>query len=523
MRPVVAALLVGACSGGGGGGETPAPPPPPPPPPPAVSVTAVWGLSPFAADCGGAGGTAYISAEVEPHVAVNPRDANHLVGVWQQDRWSNGSARGLLTGVSFDGGATWTASRAPFSHCSGGNALNGGDFLRATDPWVSFGADGTVFQAALATTGGTFAAGSRNAVLVSRSTDGGRTWSSPIALLSDTTPFFSDKETLTADPTDARFAYAVWDRLRQGGNGPTFFARTTDGGVTWEPARAIYEPGADAQTIGNLIRVLPNGALVNLQAWLAGTDDNFTEARLEVIRSTDKGMTWSAPIRVADFRPMGARDPATGQAIRDGSIVPQMAVAPDGTLYVVWQDARFTGARDAIALTRSTDGGLTWSTPIRVNADPDVAAFTPQVHVRADGVVGVTYFDLRSDTADPATLLADYWIARSSDGVSFTETRVSEAFNLNTAPVAGGALFLGDYMGLASTGTTFLPFFTRTTGLAANRTDVFVARVDPSAASSKAARRPKGAATIPAMAPGEDFERRVFENLAAARALRALR
>lgn len=100
-----------------------------------------------------------------------------------------------------------------------------------------------------------------------------------------------------------------------------------------------------------------------------------------------------------------------------------------------------------------------------------------QVHVRADGTIGVTYYDLRSDTPEPATLFADYWLARSVDGVSWTETRVAGPFDLATAPQAGGAYFLGDYMGLVSSGTTFLPFYTRTTGALDNRTDVFIARI----------------------------------------------
>ena len=207
-------LFLCTCSGGGGGGSS-TPPPPPPPPPPSVSANAVWGLSPFPVNCGGTGGIAYINSEVEPHVAVNPRDANHLVGVWQQDRWSNGSARGLLTGVSFDGGTTWSAFQAPFSECTGGNAANGGNYDRATDPWVTFAPDGTLYQSAVTSTGGTFAIGSRNAVLVSRSGDGGRTWSNPATLIADTAPFFNDKETITADPTDARFVYAVWDRVQE--------------------------------------------------------------------------------------------------------------------------------------------------------------------------------------------------------------------------------------------------------------------------------------------------------------------
>ena len=149
-----------------------------------------------------------------------------------------------------------------------------------------------------------------------------------------------------------------------------------------------------------------------------------------------------------------------------------------------------------------------------------VAAFTPQVHVRADGVVGATYFDLRSNTAVATTLLTDYWIARSSDGVNFTETRVSPAFDMATAPLVGGAFFLGDYMGLTSTGTTFLPFFTRTTGDAGNATDVIIARVGATAASMQAPSDPKSMQTL---ALDQDFESRVFANIAAARARRAMR
>jgi hypothetical protein len=510
MRPFAALLALCACSGGGGGGSSSSLPPPPPA---VVADSAVTGPSPFAAACGGSGGVLYINAEVEPHIAINPRDANNLVGVWQQDRWSSGSSRGNLTGVSLDGGTTWSSAQAAFSQCAGG------EFARATDPWVTFSPDGTAYQVALGSTGGTFAAGSTNAVMVSRSADGGRSWSAPLALIRDGGQFFNDKESISADPNDARFVYAVWDRLRDGGNGPTYFARTLDGGATWEPARSIYDPGTDAQTIGNLIRVLPDGTLVNLATRLQGVETAPTDARLEVIRSADRGATWSAPIRVASYLPLGARDPATAQRIRDGTPIAEMAVAPNGTLYVAWQDGRFTGVRDAIALSRSTDGGLTWSAPARINADPGVAAFNPQVHVRADGTVGVAYYDFRPDTADAATLLTDYWLARSVDGINWTEARVAGPFNLNTAPLADGAFFLGDYMGLASSGATFLAFYARTTGSLDNRTDIFLTRI-PAETMGAASTQMQSQQRV---VDDAVFRARVAENLAQSLAARRVR
>src|SRR4029078_12241924 len=128
---------------------------------------------------------------------------------------------------------------------------------------------------------------------------------------------------------------------------------------------------------------------------------------------------------------VGTRDPETGQPVRDASILPEIAVGPGGSLFVVWQDARFrAGARDGIALTRSDDGGLNWSAPVRVNANGAVAAFLPSVSVRADGTIGVPYFYFRANTADRNTLLTDYWLARSSNGTVWQETQIAAAFDL---------------------------------------------------------------------------------------------
>src|SRR5947208_1530564 len=69
-------------------------------------------------------GTNYIDAEVEPWVAVNPANSENIIGVWQQDRWSNGGAHGLLAGSSSDGGKTWSESTLPFSGCAPGAILD---------------------------------------------------------------------------------------------------------------------------------------------------------------------------------------------------------------------------------------------------------------------------------------------------------------------------------------------------------------------------------------------------------------
>src|SRR5437667_873090 len=89
----------------------------------APSPVKVSGASPYAS-CLNAGepGTNFGNAEVEPDVAVNPTTVGtanvNLIGVWQQDRWNNGGAHGLVAGFAFDGGTTWGATPLPFSGCA---------------------------------------------------------------------------------------------------------------------------------------------------------------------------------------------------------------------------------------------------------------------------------------------------------------------------------------------------------------------------------------------------------------------
>jgi hypothetical protein len=202
------------------------------------------------------------------------------------------------------------------------------------------------------------------------------------------------------------------------------------------------------------------------------------------MRSTDKGVTWSNPIVIDHLQTVGVVDPDTGQAERTGDIIPDIAVAPNGTLYVVWQDSRFSGGvHDDIAFSQSTDGGLTWSRAVKINQTTNnAAAFTASIHVAADGTLGATYYDFRNNTP-AAGVPTDYWFVHChsscTNPANWSETHVAGSFDMETAPFARG-FFLGDYEGLTSAGNTFMPFFIQTnSGNTANRTDAFFTRVGP--------------------------------------------
>ncbi|MEO7442962.1 MAG: sialidase family protein, partial [Acidimicrobiales bacterium] len=399
-------------------------------------------------------GQVFPDSEVEPWLTVNPADPRQVAGIWQQDRWSNGGSRGLVTGSSGDGGRTWTTTALP-----GVSVCSGGSYLRVSDPWLSFGPTGDLYAISLSLNG---PADPGHGLLVSRSSDGGRTWGAPVTILAESVAgVLNDKQSLTADPTDARFAYAVWDRLATPAGrpfeGPSYFARTTDGGTTWEPARPILDLGPNNQTLGNQIVVTPDGTLVNIFSAIRNSPTRRTD--ITVIRSTDKGATWSAPITVDRQVTVNVSDPETADPLRTGGFIPDIAVdARRGTLTAVWEDGRFEPNVAAVAFSQSTDGGLSWTPAVRINQVSAFAtarnrqAFLPQVDITDDATVVASYADFRNNDTAPALstdAFAVHCHRECSESANWgEEARLSDAsFDMRLAPVARG-FFVGDYTGL---------------------------------------------------------------------------
>jgi hypothetical protein len=431
-----------------------------------------------------------LNSEVEPSIAADPSNPEHLVGVWQQDRWSDGGCRGIMAGVSTDGGKSWTTLAIP-----GLTVNTGGTLPRASDPWVTIAPDGTVYVSSL----GVNANQSGQTVYVSRSSDGGFSWAPPTALLNDPDPLASnDKDTITADPTNSNYVYCVWDSGLATDDSfdtiiaPAVFSRSTDGGQTWEAPRIIYTPPENVEAFANQIVVLPNGTLLDEFNYLPDS----TTSTIMVMYSTDHGATWSDPMPVASDEHRSAVDAdSPGQVLRSGSGIPSIAVdRHSGAVYTVWQDRRFgDGSYPSIALSQSLDGGFTWSTPVQVNQTynfvptVDQQAFAPQVAVADNGFVAVTYYDFRFNTSDPG-LSTDYWATILNPG-SLTvreEQRItSTSFDAEVAPAAGG-LMVGDYMGLVAGGSSFNNFasFFEATVSQQNPTDILFAAIEPTPPST---------------------------------------
>jgi hypothetical protein len=399
----------------------------------------IGAASPVAGCTGAEPATA--NSQVEPTAAVDPGDPSVVVSAWQQDRNRRGGALGIVAARSDNGGSSWTSSRvAGLTRCGGGS------FALVSDPVLSFG-PGRLYLATVGITG----AAAGNAILVGTSTDDGATWGRPVPVRTADDPrLFLDKPTVLADrrlPGSAWVAwleYRVTDPRQLPRADSLFVSRTVDGGRSWSAPARVY--GADTESQFQQLLEMRDGSLLDVFVEGTALAGRQAPARIALARSTDGGHTWSRPVTAARFTYTVVKDPTGRSGVRATGQSISAAAGPDGSVYVAWTEDVLPRP-SSLSVARSPDGGATWDGPvavIRAMGQP----FIPTLATDPQGRIGLLWYQFRTG-APSGRLDTDVWFGWSSDGgAEWHPLRLAGPFDLHTAPLTQEGDFLGDYEAL---------------------------------------------------------------------------
>jgi hypothetical protein len=285
------------------------------------------------------------------------------------------------TYFSNDGGQTWCCVATDPQHTGtlipGVEHLVGGIYDAGGDPAVAFDSQGHVYYAGL----GFDRTAPPNTVTVNRGTfdsNGNLTWSQPTFINPTTSPaVFNDKEWINVDANpNSPFrdrVYVSWTRfIFNPVNGayvqsPISFVYSTDGGKTFSSPELIS--GNVLYDQGSRPVVAPDGTVY---VFWEGATRLATLDSIYVAKSTDGGVTFGKPVEISKLVDIL---PLANTAFRVNSF-PAAAAGPDGSLYVVWNSltsdstggfcpaSTNNGCHAAVFMSKSTDGGATWSSPV---------------------------------------------------------------------------------------------------------------------------------------------------------------
>jgi hypothetical protein len=295
------------------------------------------------------------------------------------------------------------------------------------DEWPQVTTDGVGHWVAVwespDTLGGTI--GTDDDILVARSTNNGAAWTAPVALNTNAASDSGDDERPQVTTDGMGHWVAVWssnDSL--GGTIGTDYdilvARSTDNGVTWTAPVALNSSAASDSGDDYNPRVTTDGAGHWMTAWysndtLGGTIG--TDYDILVARSTDNGVTWTAPVAL--------NSNAATDSGYDG--VPQVTTDRAGHWVAVWNSedtlAGTIGSDADILVARSTDNGATWTAPAPLNTNAATDSGTDSSPKVATDGAGHWVAVWQSNDTLGGTIDPDYDIftARSTDnGATWT-------------------------------------------------------------------------------------------------------
>jgi len=385
----------------------------------------------------------------EDPIAANPR--NPLQLLTGANDYNCPTYQGFY--ASGDGGSTWNHTCLP--------ALPGGSGLG--DPMVGYDRLNNTFA------GGIGVGSPGQVIVVSKSIDNGTTWGVPVVAAVPLLGGSTDKGWMEIDTTfgspHLNCLYVSVTQFDPSSNSQISVSHSCNHGRTWSTVAVDAEQfyptavdqfsdlaiGKDGTVYVSWMRCPANGPT---------GDCGGTSVQMLVSKSTDGGVTWSAPVTTAT--PMLAPDSCGAfygclpNTLERVSNIPVIAIdnsagANTGHLYVVYYT--WTGTQMKVYVTHSTDGGATWSTGVPVApASARKDQFFPWVNVSARGTIGVTWLDRRND---PSNINYDVYAAFSSNGgANFFANQKLTSVMSNPFNDGFGSQFMGDYTGNTWNGAT---------------------------------------------------------------------
>ena len=367
----------------------------------------------------GAGANIVGDAANEPSIAVDPTDPSHMAIGWRQFDTVTSNFRQAGFGYTTNGGQSWTTGK-----------INPGVFR--SDPVLGADAAGVFFYNSLTSNGSGISS------QVFPSSNGGMTWGPSVFA------YGGDKQWMTFDRTASVGHDHIYQAWSTAGNNydPFTFNRSNDDGATFElPTFMASSP------VWGTLDVASDGTL-----YVVGTDG--PGGAINVDRSTDARNGGPAPT----FSSVTVN---LGGAIRTGAMNPagllgQLWIAVDrsngpraGWIYVLASVQTPTDPLD-VEFIRSADGGTTWSTPVRVNTDPEgTRAFQwfGTMSVAPSGRIDVVWNDTRG-SAD-STRSALYYSSSTNGGLNWTPNEQVSPTWLSTVGFPNQSK-IGDYYHMIS-------------------------------------------------------------------------
>lgn len=411
-------------------------------------------------------------ANNSPQLAVHPDDDEVMALANRLDK----PVFGCALHVSGDGGQSWVPVDPVGELPEGAETCYG--------PEVAFGPDGALYFlfAGLSGEGNT-----PMGVFVTRSDDAGRSFSEPVRVLDE----LSFGAQLAVDGRGR--LHVAWIDADEVGVGslapppnPIMARSSADGGATWSEPVRVSDAGRQ-RVVAPTLAVGADGAvhvayydLLDDAVDYRGVEGPVWDGEWEVVvaSSTDGGASFAEGEVIAEPRPHERI------MVVFTAASPALATGGDGRVCAAWSDAA-EGAADVWARCRRPEGE--WLAPVRVS-DPSAGEATqelPQLAVAPDGRIDVVFLDGRRPPADD---YVDVFYAASVDGgESFTAgTRVSQHTSYTgfgprypAVPSAAGMTEFGSRIGLASTDQRVVTAWTDTRNQTARSQgqDVFAAVV----------------------------------------------